>query len=120
MKFRVGLMALAAVFAFAGSTLVAPAEDSLTLYQGAVLNARMNTTIDTSKAHVGDPFVMDIVPPYPSGNPAFQGGIISGEVTSVTSAGQGRKPSLGVQFDYLRLADGSTVNISASMAEGSR
>jgi hypothetical protein len=120
MKFRSGLMALAAVVAFAGSTLIAPAQESLTLYQGAVLNARMSNTIDTSKAHVGDPFVMDIVPPYPSGNPAFQGAIISGEVTSVTSAGQGRKPSLGLQFDYLRLADGSTVNIAASMTQDQR
>jgi hypothetical protein len=120
MKFRSGLIAMIAVVAFAGTALVAPAQESLTLYQGAQLNARMNGTLDTSKAHVGDPFTMDIVPPYPSGNPAFQGAIISGEVTSVTSAGQGRKPSLGVQFDYLRLADGSTVNIAASMTQDQR
>ncbi len=80
----------------------------------------MRTPIDTGKAHVGDRFVMDVVPPYPSGNPAFQGAIIGGEVTSVTSAGQGRKPSLGLQFDYLRLADGSTVDVSATMTEDQR
>jgi hypothetical protein len=120
MKFRTGLMALAALIAFVGSSVVASADESLTLYQGAVLNARMHTTLDTAKAHVGDPFVMDVVPPYPSGNPAFQGAIIAGEVTSVTSAGQGRKASLGVQFDYLRLADGSTVDIAASMTQSQR
>jgi hypothetical protein len=113
-------MALGLLAAFIGTTLTAPAEEPLTLYQGAQINARMRTTIDTGKAHVGDRFVMDVVPPYPSGNPAFQGGIIAGEVTSVTTAGQGRKPSLGVQFDYLRLADGSTVDISATMTDDQR
>jgi hypothetical protein len=92
----------------------------LTLYQGAQINARMRTTLDTGKTHVGDRFVMDVVPPYPSGNPAFQGSIIAGEITSVTSGGQGRKPSLGLQFDYLRLADGSTVDISATMTQDAR
>ena len=120
MRFRNGLMALGLLAAFIGTTLTAPAEEPLTLYQGAQINARMRTTIDTGKAHVGDRFVMDVVPPYPSGNPAFQGGIIAGEVTSVTTAGQGRKPSLGVQFDYLRLADGSTVDISATMTDDQR
>jgi len=53
-------------------------------------------------------------------NPGVQGAIIAGEVTSVTSAGQGRKPSIGLQFDYLRLADGSTVDISATMTADQR
>lgn len=120
MKIRSALMALFSLVMFAGTMLPAPAQEALTLYQGAQLNARMNTTLDTAHAHVGDPFTMSVVPPYPSGNPAFQGAIISGEVTSVTPAGQGRKASLGVQFDYLRLADGSTVNIAASMTEDQR
>jgi hypothetical protein len=120
MNLRNVLTACALLVAFAGNTLLASAQEELTLYQGAQLNARMRTAIDTGKAHVGDRFVMDVVPPYPSGNPAFQGAIIAGEVTSVTSAGQGRKPSLGLQFDYLRLADGSTVDISASMTEDQR
>jgi len=120
MNFRNSLMALAALAAFAGTTLVAPAQEQLTLYQGAQINARMRTTIDTGKAHVGDRFVMDVVPPYPSGNPAFQGAVIAGEITSVTTAGQGRKPSIGLQFDFLRLADGSTVDISATMTADQR
>ncbi len=120
MRFRNGLMALSLLAAFVGSTIVTSAQEQLTLYQGAQINARMRSTIDTGKAHVGDRFVMDVVPPYPSGNPAFQGAIIAGEVTSVTPAGQGRKPSIGLQFDYLRLADGSTVDISATMTADQR
>ncbi|HET9031262.1 MAG TPA: hypothetical protein VFN49_13900 [Candidatus Aquilonibacter sp.] len=120
MRIRNGLIALAMVASFVGTTMIASAQQTLTLYQGAQINARMRTTLDSGSAHVGDRFVMDVVPPYPSGNPAFQGAIISGEVTSVTRAGQGTKPALGLQFDYLRLADGSTVDISASMTKDQR
>ena len=116
MRFRNAVMALVATVAFTGSALVASAQtSSLTLYQGTQLNGRLQQSINTGNAHVGDRFVMDVVPPYPSGNPAFQGAIIAGEVTRVTPAGQGRKAALGLQFDYLRLADGSTVDISANM-----
>lgn len=117
MNLRYVLTACALLVALAANTLLASAQEQLTLYQGAQLYARMRTPIDTGKAHVGDRFVMDVVPPYPSGNPAYQGAVIAGEVASVTSAGQGRKPSLALQFDYLRLADGSTVDISATMTD---
>ena len=120
MKFRNGLMTLAMLASFVGTTFAASAQSSLTLYQGAQINGRLRTDINTGNAHVGDRFVMDVVPPYPSGDPTYQGAIVAGEVTSVTSAGQGKKPALGLQFDYLRLADGSTVNISASMTQDQR
>jgi hypothetical protein len=120
MHLRSTLVAVVAFCALAGQSLLASAQQDLTLYQGAQLNCRMQTQLDTGTAHVGDRFIMDVVPPYPSGNPAFQGAIVSGEVTSVTRAGQGTKPALGVQFDYLRLADGSTVDISANMTSDQR
>ncbi|HEV7180719.1 MAG TPA: hypothetical protein VGN11_12675, partial [Candidatus Baltobacteraceae bacterium] len=122
MKLRNGLMALATLAAFVGTTFAASAQNSntLTLYQGAQINGRLRTDLNTGNAHVGDRFVMDVVPPYPSGNPDFQGAIIAGEVTTVTAAGQGKKPALGLQFDYLRLADGSTVDISATMTQDQR
>ncbi|MDQ2865767.1 MAG: hypothetical protein M3R51_06030 [Candidatus Eremiobacteraeota bacterium] len=120
MKFRNGLMALATLAAFVGTTFAASAQSTLTLYQGAQINGRLRTDINTGNAHVGDRFIMDVVPPYPSGNPTFQGAIVAGEITSVTPAGQGKKPTLGMQFDYLRLSDGSTVNISASMTQDQR
>ena len=120
MRFRNGLMALAALAAFVGTTLVASAQQTVTLYQGAQINGRLRSGLDTGSAHVGDRFVMDVVPPYPSGDPTFQGATVAGEITSVTRAGQGTKPQLGLQFDYLQLADGSTVNISASLTQDQR
>jgi hypothetical protein len=93
MRIRNGFMAFAILAAFVGTTMIASAQETLTLYQGAQINGRMRTTLDTGSAHVGDRFVMDVVPPFPSGNPAFQGAIIAGEITSVTRALQTEAPS---------------------------
>lgn len=115
MKVRYGMGSLAVIAAIAATTLIAPAQSTLTLYQGAQISGRLEQSINSGTAHVGDRFVMDVVPPYPSGDPTYQGAIVAGVVSSVSPAGQGHKASLGLQFNYLRLADGSSVNISASL-----
>lgn len=115
MKIRTGLAALAIVGAFVGTTLLAAAQSSFTLYNGTVINGRLNQELNTGSAHVGDTFTMAVVPPYPSGNPAFQGATIGGEVTKVQRAGQGRNPEIVIVPQYLRLADGSIANIHGSV-----
>lgn len=92
-------------------TVLASAAESITLYNGTMLNARLNQGLDSGTAHVGDVFTMAVVPPYPSGNPAFQGATISGVVTKVQRAGQGRNPELVITPQYLRLYGGSTATI---------
>jgi hypothetical protein len=111
MTIRNKLSVLAAVAAFAGTTLLASAAQSVTLYNGTVLNARLNQGLDTGTAHVGDVFTMTVVPPYPSGDPAFQGATISGVVTKVQRAGQGRNPEIVIVPQYLRIYGGSTASI---------
>ena len=112
MKIRTKLSALAAVAAFAATaTLVTAAEQSITLYNGTVIDARLNEALDSGSAHVGDVFSMTVVPPYPSGNPAFQGATVSGVVTKVQRAGQGRNPEIVIEPQYLHLYGGSTVGI---------
>jgi hypothetical protein len=117
MKLGNGLATFAMLAAFLAGTIAAPAQqDTLTLYQGAQLTCRMATSgLSTASAHVGDRFTMDVVPPYPSGDPAYQGAIVVGEVTSVQPAGQGRKPTLGLALRYLRLSDGRSAPIDASV-----
>ncbi len=109
------LGALAMVAAFAGTAPIATAAESITLYNGSVLNARLNQGLDTGSAHVGDVFTMTVVPPYPSGNPEFQGATIRGVVTKVRPAGQGRNPEIVIVPQYLRLYGGSTANIEGSV-----
>jgi hypothetical protein len=102
-------IALAAVFA--ATTVAAFAENSVTLYNSTVINTRLNQELDSSSANVGDTFTMAVVPPYPSGNPVFQGATMSGVVTKVVRAGQGRNPEIVIHPRYLRLSDGSMSTI---------
>ncbi len=106
---------LAMIAALAVTAALASAAESITLYNGTVLNARLNQGLDSGSAHVGDVFTMTVIPPYPSGNPAFQGSTISGVVTKVQPAGQGRNPEIVIVPEYLRLDGGSTANILGSV-----
>ncbi len=104
-------LAIAAAFVFAG---VASAASTLTLYRGAEIHAQMDTTIDSGSARVGDAFTMTVVAPYPSGDATYQNAHIYGIVAKVVHAGQGMKPVLQLQYQRLRLADGSTADISGT------
>lgn len=107
---RTRLTALALAAAFAGSAVAAVAA-TITLYQGATINARLNQTLSSGSANVGDTFTMSVVPPYPAGNPAFQGATLSGVVTKVQRAGQGRNPEIDMNIEYLRMPNGTVANI---------
>jgi hypothetical protein len=122
MNARPIILALTALAAVAGSTLIAAAQsnDSLSLHQGTQLTAQLRRDLNTGNAQVGDHVMLDVVEPYPNGNFDLNGAQIDAEVTSVTPAGQGRKPSIGLQFDYLRLNDGTKVDIDATMTGDQR
>jgi hypothetical protein len=111
MRFGKSLSVLALAAVFAATTVAALAENSVTLYNGTVINARLNQGLDSGSANVGDTFTMTVIPPYPSGNPLFQGATISGVVTKVVRAGQGRNPEIVIHPRYLRLADGSMATV---------
>ncbi|HEY1653612.1 MAG TPA: hypothetical protein VGF86_00700 [Candidatus Tumulicola sp.] len=115
MTLRSQLTALAVAGAFLGTGLAAPAATALTLYNGTVINGRLNQELNTASANVGDGFTMTVVPPYPSGDPAFQGATITGEVTKVQRAGQGRNAEIVIVPRYLRLADGTNAYIHGSV-----
>lgn len=111
MRFGKSLSVLALAAVFAATTVAALAENSVTLYNGTVINARLNESLDSGSANVGDTFTMTVIPPYPSGNPLFQGATISGVVTKAVRAGQGRNPEIVIHPRYLRLADGSMATV---------
>jgi uncharacterized membrane protein YebE (DUF533 family) len=113
MKIRTTFAAIAMIGSIAASTVAASA--AITLYAGAQLTARMNQSISSSNANVGDTFSMTVVPPYPSGNQAFQGATITGVITSVRRAGQGTKPQINLQLQYLRLSNGEVANIAGTV-----
>jgi hypothetical protein len=112
MTFRKSLTAIGLTAVFAVTTAAAVvAENAVTLYNGTVINARLNEALDSGSANVGDTFTMTVIPPYPSGDPLFQGATISGVVTKAVRAGQGRNPEIVIHPRYVRLADGSTAPV---------
>ncbi len=101
-----------------GGGAVARADgNTIVLYQGAQINAQTNGAINTANANVGDQVTARVIPPFPSGYTAFQGATLVGTVTQVQRASQGRRAALGVEFNSLRMADGATVNINASLTQ---
>lgn len=102
------------VATFAGTAVAASAQQA-TLYAGAILYGQLNQSLSTGSAHVGDPFSLTVVPPYPNGDPGFQGAIISGVVTKVQRAGQGTNPEIVIVPQNIRMYDGTVVAIHGSV-----
>jgi hypothetical protein len=110
MRIRTSLAALTVLVAVAFST-VAVRATTLTLYAGATLAARMNQSLSSGSANVGDTITMTVTPPFPSGDPVYRGATITAVVTKVQRAGQGTKPEIVIHLRYLHLTDGISAQI---------
>lgn len=86
-----------------------------TLYKGDTINASMDTTMDTGKVQAGDRFTMHVVAPYPQDDIDLSNAVISGEVTKVVPAGQGRNPQLFLAFNTITLQDGTSYPLNVQM-----
>ena len=89
----------------------APAEVYYTVPANTVLNVRMNETIGSENARVGDQFTTTVmVPVYSSGIEVIPAGsIVVGRVTTVSRASRKSKAgTIGVHFVSLRLPTGIT------------
>ena len=73
--------------------------------------------IDTKTAQIGDGFTMDIVAPYPNGDPNFTGAKLRGHVSDVQAAGQGKPARLKLAFDSIVLPNGQSAPISAVVTQ---
>jgi len=101
-------VAIVLVLPLAASAYSNPVE----LSAGNMVTSRMNSTIDSGSAHVGDKFSMTLLTPYPSNNGVYANGQLYGHVTSVTTAGQGRNPVLAFNIDRIVLTNGRHANVS--------
>lgn len=117
MRTRLSLCALAVLVAVALSAPAALAQSTLTLYQGATLNARMNQSVSSGSANVGDTITLTVIPPYPSGDPVYANATITAVVTKVQRAGQGTKPEIDIRLRNLQLADGTTAQIFGKVTQ---
>ena len=98
------LAAVACVIAFAQP--LAALSSPMYLYSGSFVTAKINQTVDSGSAHVGDRFTMNVEAPYPSHNTAYEGAKLYGHVTHVIKADQGRNPELAFAIDRMVLPSG--------------
>jgi hypothetical protein len=81
---------------------------------GVTINAVLaSPDINTKNAAAGNPFVLNVVAPYPSSS--FQGAIIHGHVADASRAGQGKKPHLKLAFDSITYANGESESIRGTV-----
>ncbi len=96
------------------SILQAPSAAALPV--GSTITTQLTSAdISTNRAKDGDPVTMQVVAPYPDGNPAFAGSSVRGHVANVRAAGQGRKALLTLAFDSITFANGRNEPISGSV-----
>jgi hypothetical protein len=118
--FRKALLAIA-VAAFAALPLAAAAQpynggggDTL-LPSQTVITGTLEQTINSRSAQVGDPFVLDVAPPYPGDDQRFQGAKVYGHVAAVQRAVGTKHGQVNLGFDRLTLMDGTTASLTGQL-----
>jgi hypothetical protein len=99
---------LAVAFAFASALTSFDVACADAIPMGTTISGQLSTNLDTGKVQPGDGFSLQVVRPYPNGDPAYAGAFVRGHVSRVIRAGQGRKPELDLAFDSIVLSDGSS------------
>lgn len=104
----------------ANASLVGPVYATYTLPRNQYFRLRMNQTLNSRVARVGDRFQTTVVTPvYASGVEVVPAGsVVEGRVTSVSPARtRGREGQIGLQFDAVVLPDGSRIGLDGSLTE---
>lgn len=104
----------------ADAALVGPVFATYTLPQNQYFRLRMNQTLNSGTARVGDRFQATVVTPvYASGVEVVPAGsIVEGRVVSVSPARtRGREGQLAVQFDSVVVPDGTIHQMEGALTE---
>jgi hypothetical protein len=80
-----------------------------------VISGTLEQTINTRNAQVGDPFVLDVQPPFPMDDVRYQGAKVYGHVSTVNRAGGMHKAGVVLAFDRLTLMDGTTAALQGQV-----
>ncbi len=100
---------------------VAPAPPVFTVASGTVIRTRMNRTLSSKTARVGEAFTVTVTEPVYSNNGVVVvpvGSTLQGRVNSVRAAANRGKPGeIDVSFTRVRLPNGSSRAINGSLTE---
>ena len=98
-----------------------PAVKLYTVNRGERLRARMNSTINSKTARVGDTFTANVTEPIYSNNGVLvipSGSRLTGRVDAVVAARKGGKPgTIDVSFTQLRIPNGTVRRINGSLTD---
>ena len=98
-----------------------PAPRLYTVDRSERLRARMNSTINSKTARVGDTFTANVTEPVYSNNGVLvipAGSKVTGRVDAAVPARKGGKPgTIDVSFTHLRLPNGTTRRINGSLTD---
>jgi hypothetical protein len=98
-----------------------PAPKLYTVNSGERLRARMNSTINSKTARVGDTFTANVTEPVYSNNGVLvipSGSRMTGRVDAVVAGRKGGKPgTIDVSFTQLRLPNGTVRRINGSLTD---
>lgn len=78
-----------------------------TLPTGTILHTRLDETVGTADAHVGERFTFRIVEPYPQGISGLAGAHVSAHITGITRPGKGQRARIAFVFSHIILARGT-------------
>jgi hypothetical protein len=84
-----------------------------TLPAGTILHARLDETVSTTDARVGERFTFHVAAPYPRNARGLAGARISAYVTDITRPGNGRRARIGLVFAHIIFAHGDAEPITA-------
>ncbi|HEY0393827.1 MAG TPA: hypothetical protein VGD01_04975 [Candidatus Elarobacter sp.] len=80
-----------------------------------VISGTLEQNITSRTAQVGDPFVLDVQPPFPMDDARYQGAKVYGHVATVQRAGGMHKGAVSLGFDRLTLTDGTTAALQGQV-----
>jgi len=116
---RTTLQALAvaaiAVLPLAASAQYSPNTGDTLLASQTVLTGTLEQSLNSRSSQVGDPFVLDVIPPFPGDDQRYNGAKIYGHVQSVQHASNMKRGGLTLAFDRLTLMDGTTASLQGSV-----
>jgi hypothetical protein len=82
---------------------------------GTEIEVSIPADISTGKNHNNDPLTLPVKSPLAGGNPVLKGAKIEGHLEDVVKAEKGRKASLHLVFEKIKLKDGSVAPINAQL-----
>jgi hypothetical protein len=82
---------------------------------GTRFDGRLQQEIATNKSHDGDTFTIAEQDTLFHKDPALHGAVIDGHLENVSAAGLGKKPSLTLVFDDIKMPDGTTAPVNVKI-----